>query len=64
MIKTLNKFMQYLGTFNFGIGCGNNLFAATVQIWPFVWGLNVAKNNGVFEARVGPVTVTFATQQK
>lgn len=56
--------MQYLGTFNFGIGCGNNLFAATVQIWPFVWGLNVAKNNGVFEARVGPATVTFATQQK
>lgn len=64
MIKTLNKFIQYFGTFNFGIGFGNNLFAATVQVWPFVWGLNISNTNGMFEARIGPITVSFVTQQK
>ena len=56
--------MQYFGTFNFGIGFGNNLFAATVQVWPFVWGLNISNTNGMFEARIGPITVSFVTQQK
>jgi hypothetical protein len=64
MIKTINKLMQHLGTFNFGIGFGNNLFASTIQVWPFVWNLNISNTNGMFESRVGPITVSFVTQQK
>ena len=56
--------MQHLGTFNFGIGFGNNLVASTIQVWPFVWGLNISNTNGMFESRVGPITVSFVTQQK
>ena len=55
--------MQHIATFNFGIGFGNKVFACTIQVWPFVWGLSISKSNGVFETRIGPITVSFVTQQ-
>jgi hypothetical protein len=63
MIKPLNNVMQHIATFNFGIGFGNKVFACTIQVWPFVWGLSISKSSGVFETRIGPITVSFVTQQ-
>jgi hypothetical protein len=64
MINKVNQFLQTIAMFNFGIGIGTNVCAITAQVWPFIWGISVAKQESVFEIRVGPLSVTIAYQKQ
>jgi hypothetical protein len=64
MINKVNQFLQTIAMFNFGVGIGTNVCAVTAQVWPFVWGLSVAKQESVLEVRVGPLSFTVAYQKQ
>ena len=63
MIVKINKLLQTIAFFNFGIGIGTNLCAMTVQVWPFIWGISIAKVElkHLLIGRPSQITFTFAT---
>jgi hypothetical protein len=63
MIVKINKLLQTLAFFNFGFGVGTNICAMTVQVWPFVWGISIAKVESNLELRAGPITITVTYQK-